>query len=363
MPIYCRYLLQNYLKVLFLAIFSFIAILLVSRLKEIAQFATLGTPIGKLSLFILYQIPYVLPIAIPVSCLLSAMLLFQKLSQTHELVALRSGGFSLFKVATPLLGASLFLALSTFYLTSEVATTSHLKTRKMVYSLTSVNPLLLLQNAKIAKLKGAYVQMNPIQHGQSVEDLLIAMPGKQMTLFIAKKIEMQEDSLLGSAVSLISTTSGDSFDHLVIENLEKTRSAAVELASFLRTKGWKISHDHLNWRLLQARGRYLKRVEGAKAKKSLLKIKSEIARRFSFALAPFTFTLLGIAFGIEVSRSKSKRGLFIVLLLTSLSLISFFMGKEFDHLTLVSYTFFFLPHLLILFSSLFTLNQIRRGAT
>lgn len=92
MPVFWWYLLKNYLKVQILSVFSFIAILLVSRLEEIAQFAALGAKLSYLALFILYQIPYVLPIAIPISCLISAMLLFQRLSHTHELTALRAGG-------------------------------------------------------------------------------------------------------------------------------------------------------------------------------------------------------------------------------------------------------------------------------
>ncbi len=350
MLIYCRYLLQNYFKVFFLAIFSFIAILLVSRLREIAEFATFGTPIGKLILFMLYQILYVLPIAIPISCLLSTLLLVQRLSQSYELTALRAGGFSLFKVASPILYVSLFMAVGTFYLISEIATSCHLKTRKMVYELTSINPLLLLQNAKIAKLKSAYVQMNPIHQGQQVRDLIIAIPGKSMILCLAKQLEIHEDALLGSNVSLITTSS----DHLVIENLQTTRSAATQLAQLIQTKGWKISHDHLNWNLLKARKRSLFAQESHKAHRSLLKIKSEIVRRISFSLATVTFSLMGIAFGIQ-------RKILTVIILTSIALISFFIAKELDHLFFFSLALYLAPHLLITSYSLSTLSQIRRG--
>lgn len=350
MRIYCRYLLENYFKVFFLAIFSFIAILLVSRLKEIAEFATFGTPIGKLALFVLYQIPYILPIAIPISCLLSTLVLIQRLSQSYELTALRAAGFSLFKIASPLLMTSLFLSVGTFYLTSEVATSCHLKTRKMVYDLTSINPLLMLQNARIAQLKGAYVQMNPIHQGHRVSDLIVAIPGRSLILCLAKELEIKEDALLGSDVSVIASHE----DHLAIENLHATRSPAVELAELIRTKGWKISHDHLDWRLLQARKRALLQQDSYKAHKSLIKIKSEIARRFSFALAPLTFTLMGIAFGIQ-------RRVLTVLALTSTALIAFFIGKELDHLFSISFMLYMMPHLLITCYSLWTLQNISRG--
>lgn len=337
MQIYCRYLLQNFFKVFILAITSFIAILLVSRLTDISEFSTLGTPLPKLLLFALYQIPYVLPIAIPIAALLSAFLFFQRLARDSELIALSAGGFSIYKVCAPLIITSLFLALVTFYITSEVATTAHLKTRKMVYDLTSINPLLLLQNAKIAKLKGAYTQMDPIAYGHKVQNLLVALPGQSMILCVAKTVEMHEGALLGSDVSVLTSSEGN----LAIENLEKNRSAAPQLAKLIRTKGWKISHDHLNWRLLQARKRHLLGNKSYKAHKSLLKIKTEIMRRYALAFTTVSFTLMGIAFGI-------RKKVLIVAALASTTLICFFIGKELDHLFWISLLCYALPHLIII---------------
>ncbi len=363
MSIYCRYLLGHYFKVFGLAIFSFIAILLVSRLQEIAEFATLGTPWRTLIFFTFYQIPYILPIAIPISCLLSSLLLFQRLSQTHELTALRACGFSLSQVLTPLLTAAFFLSLLTFYITSEVATSCHLQTRKMVYDLTSVNPLLLLQNAKVAQLKGAYVQMSPVAQGEEANHLVVALPGKQMTVCMAKEISVREGALKGSQISLISTLASESetFDHLFIENQHYASSPAPELASLMRTRGWKIAHDHLSWRLLKARKQVLRKQEDFKSRRSLIKADVEIVRRLSLTLATFTFTLMGIAFGMEISRNRTKRGVLFVLLLTATALIAFFLGHELDHLFWPALGLFIGPHLIITATSLWTLNRVKRG--
>src|SRR5262249_35116763 len=103
MPILWRYLLGHYLKVLVLCVLAFVAILLATRLDEIAHFATLG-PEGMVILsFPLHQIPYILPIAIPISCLISAMLLIQRLSHTHEMTAIRASGLSLRMILCPIL--------------------------------------------------------------------------------------------------------------------------------------------------------------------------------------------------------------------------------------------------------------------
>lgn len=382
MPIFWRYLIGHYLKVLFLVVLSFIAILLVSRLEEISQFAALGASLHYLSLFIFYQIPYILPIALPISCAISSMILFQRLSQSHELTAFRACGFSLKTILTPLLLTSGFLSLGNFYITSELSTSSHLATRKMAYEISSVNPIILLQNAKIAQLNGAYVQMDPLRNGEAAENLLIALqnkPNERLNLILAKKIEMKEKSLCGSQVSLISSMpSGEAndFDHLMIENQETSSSSAPQFASLLHKQGWKIANDHLKFSLLLVRIHafkekiaLFKKAENIQkasnaikdVQRVLQKCYSEMIRRFSFALAPFTFTLMGIAFGMEISRNQSRRGVLIVVFLSALSLISFFVAKELDMFFFIAATLFLLPHALILGVSFFTLNRINRG--
>lgn len=361
MPIFASYLLKNYLKVLLLAVISFIAILLVSRLQEIAQFASIGAPYSYLALFTLYQIPYILPIAIPISCLISSMILFQRLSHTRELTALRAGGFSLSQILAPILLAGAFLSLGTFYISSELATSSHLATRRMVYELTSVNPLILLQSAKIAKLKGSYFQMDPIQNGKSAKNLLIAVKNRsnnRLNLCLAKKIKMKEGELQGEQVSLISTLPGE---HLIIENQSSLNSSAPEFAHLLRKKGWKIANDHLTFRLLKIREKMLREESGNKARYNISKCHSEIIRRFSLGIASFTFTLMGVSFGMEISRQHTKRSLFIVLFLTALTLTTFFIGKELDHLVWAAASLFLFPHLLISVASLWTISRVNRG--
>ncbi len=362
MPIFARYLLSNYLKVLLLAVISFIAILLVSRLEEIAHFATIGAPVSYLALFILYQIPYILPIAIPISCLISAMILYQRLSQTHELTALRAGGFSLKQIIAPVLIAGALLSVVSFYITSELATSSHLATRKMVYDLTSENPLILLQSAKIAKLKGSYVQMDPVHNGRSAKDLLIALNNKgRINLCLAKKVKMEDGDLKGEQVSLLSSIPAAAADHLIIENQERLTAPAPEFARLLRKQGWKIANDHLKFSLLRVREKMLKEEGVGKAKQNLAKCHSEIVRRFSLGIAAFTFTLMGVSFGMEISRNRTKKGILLVLFLTALTLITFFVGKEFDHLVWVASAFFLLPHTLIALLSLWSLSRVSRG--
>lgn len=366
-PIFWLYLLKNYLKVLFLSVFSFIAILLVSRLEEIARFASLGAKPAYLAFFTLYQIPYILPIAIPISCLISAMILFQRLSHTHELTALRSCGISLRQIITPILLAGATLAIFTFYTASELATTSHLATRKMIYDLSSVNPILLLQSAKIAKLQDAYVQMDPLKNGESAQNLVIAVKtkgAKRLNLCLVKEVEMEESRLVAKGVSLISSSEAENtFDHLIIENQKKMSVSAPEFAQLLRKSGWKMACDHLTLSLLRLRTQILKQQadEGVDVTRLLKKCYTEVIRRISVGLAAFSFTLLGTAFGIEISRNRKKRHTVMVLALSSLSLIAFCLGKALGHLVVISSFFFLFPHVFIIFVSIKMLGRVNQG--
>src|SRR5690606_38884406 len=121
MPILWRYALHSYLKVFLLSISTFIAVLLIARFKEIARFTAVTGDFSKTGLFILYQIPSILPIAIPISALITSLSLFQRLSRTHELTALRASGLSLFSLITPLLLCSSLLSILNFSICAEIS--------------------------------------------------------------------------------------------------------------------------------------------------------------------------------------------------------------------------------------------------
>src|SRR5579872_4338640 len=114
MPILWRYALQSYLRVFSLSISTFIAVLIVARFKEIARFTALSGDWLKTGLYIVYQIPAILPIAIPISALIASLLLFQRLSRTFELTALRASGLSFRSILSPILFCSLLLTFFNF---------------------------------------------------------------------------------------------------------------------------------------------------------------------------------------------------------------------------------------------------------
>lgn len=380
MPILWRYLIVHFLKITAVCALAFMAILLAMRLEEIARFISLGAPWSYFFIFILHQIPYILPIAIPLSCLIAAFLLTQRLSHTYELTALRASGFSISDIAAPVLAAAAFLSIANFWLVSELATRSHLQTSLLKNELRSLNPLLLLQNKHFMRLKGFYfAALGPSQAGESMCDVVWAIPNKQqrrLNLMVAQQVKMAHLVLTGWQVALISGAASaeeENFDHVLIENIGQSVTDVKDFSHLLQEKAKTIHHDYLSLALLMARiqegkQRLEQALKGAgnAAQVKQLKIEqqrafSEITRRFSVAAAVFSFTLMGIAFGINISRQRHYQALYAVIALAALYLIAFFAAKSVDRRWLLAASLYLWPHILIVAASLFVLRRAAQG--
>lgn len=364
-PIIWRYLLRSYFQVLLLCVSAFICVLIVLRFQEIARFATSGAPKLKVLLFASLQVPYILPIAIPVSCLIAAMLLFQRLSRTHELTALRTCGFGLKAIATPLFFAAFFLTLLNFTITSEVSSRCRSMTKQLLFEMATVNPLFLLQKDSPVKFKSAYCDIGVLKANKYAEDVLFVVKNsssERMTVMSAKELALKGDMLQGHKVALISSVdpkNANGYDHLVIENQAEMNTKAAHMSQFLQTVDWETSNEYLPLRKLFA---YDLTHQKGKGRYFLSKgAQMEISRRISIALAAFTFTMIGLAFGMQISRKERKKGIVWAIALAAFFLICFITAKSFRHTPMLSTAVYLLPHPLILLLSLRCFKQIRRG--
>lgn len=363
MPILWRYLLKNYLQVFVLCVGSFIAVLLVTRFQEIARFAISGAGTLPVLLFGLYQIPYVLPIAIPISCLIASMLLYQRLSHTHELTALRSAGFSLYSLIFPVLLVSALLSIVNFSIASEITPLCRTLSRELIYQVTAKNPLFLLQKETLVRLKNTYIDMKALKSGKKAEDVIFVVnnaSSKRLGLMVAQELFLDGDMLTGKNVALISCVDSKNpalFDHLIIENQKAMRTKASNLAQFVQNYEWYSNLDYYPLRMIRAK----ESVERGELFFPSPRALMEISRRASLGLAAFTFTLIGLAFGMEVGRYRTKKGILWAIGLASAFMICFVAAKSFRDSPLLASTIYLLPHLLITLCSLRSLRSVTRG--
>lgn len=363
MPILWRYLLRSYFQVFVLSVSGFIGILLVTRFQDIARFAATGAPKGYLLLFILYQIPFILPLAIPISCLIAALLLFQNLSRSHELTAMRAAGLGLMPLALPILLSAILLSFANFMMTSEIGPKSRARSKSLVFEMTIANPLCVLSKDSLIKLKDTYVDLHSLKSGRSAKDVLLVqrnLSHERLGIVLAKELSFEGDELVGKEVTLISSitpklpeTTQESFDHLVIENQSLMRTKASEMLQYLRSSDWNFGEDYLPLRLLRAKEKFEPQNSG--------KAKQEIARRLSLGLAPITFTLIGLGFGMEIGRTRRLRPILWAIALASLYMIFFMAARSMKHSPLQSAFVYLLPHPVIFLLCLGAFRKIARG--
>lgn len=365
-PYFWRYLVTSYLKVCFLSIIAFIAILLTSRLEEIARFASFGASFKLIAFFALYQIPYILPIAIPVGCLISSILLMKKLSSQNELTALRSAGFSISEIISPLLLTSFLLAAVNFYSVSELSTTSHLKANLLKNKLFSINPLLLLNNKHLMRMKGFYYDsLGSSKMGQSANEAIIVVPNQgknSLNLILARELQANTRDFNSQKLSMVSPLGS----HLMLETLKNSSFSIKDFSELIQKKVYQASLDSLNMGLLLLRLNDLKNqmkvIENPLSlNKSVHQLYSELARRLSAGLAPITFTLLGLSFGMSITRLKNSLQLVFPISLAALYLICFFAAKAYDTKILLSSSLYLLPQAFIIVMSFYKISQINRG--
>ena len=358
-PIIWRYLLQSYLKVFLLSVCTFVSVLIVSRFKEIARFAALCGDWPKTGLFMLYQIPFILPLAIPVSVFVSAFLLFQRLSRSYELVALRASGLSFRSLIGPILITAFFLGCFNFSCCADIFPYCSRESKALLYRETSANPLLLMQRQNLVKIKHAYLNMNVLRDGKEAGDFTLIAHNKsnqRLNLISARRLEISKAKLLGYDFSILShlfSQNENAFDPLVIENEKEMSTAAPVLSAALKKNRPRLEANVLSLRMLRLRAQ-----ESGKHAFGAL---SEIIRRCSLALAVFTFTLLGCASGMQTSRTPSKKWLLIALLLTIPFLMSYLGLKAIKAQPAFMLFCALCPHVLIVAFSTYRILSISRG--
>ncbi len=83
-----------------------------------------GVPLGIVVRLFLYYLPKMAATAIPMSCLLAALLGFNKLSANSELVALKSSGISFTRIIKPVIIMAFFVSMGAFFINETLVPVS-----------------------------------------------------------------------------------------------------------------------------------------------------------------------------------------------------------------------------------------------
>lgn len=227
-------------------------------------------------------------------------------------------------------------------------------------------------------MRDFYVDMLIEERGKSAHHLFFIAPDKSdqhLNLISIKKLEVKDDELFAPSVNIISqikNKEGDEKGHLIIENEKNIHTSATDLAKLIKNSHFHLYPHHCSMPFLLISIRNLKEQlvlaklkgdskEVKKLKHAQSKNYCEISKRISIGISAFTFTLLGISFAIEIGRNRKRKNFFIMVSLTIFSLVCLFTGKIFDRHFILATAIYFVPHFIILFTSLWGLSRVARG--
>lgn len=360
MPVFWRYFLKSYIKTFLLSLIVFVCALLIMRLQEIARFASLSLQGKEVFLFILYQIPYILPFSLCISTLLASLLCMQGFSESHELTAFRCSGISLSELLFPIGLFSLFLCLLNFLVVSEIAPSCKRSSSKLLYQTATSNPLLLFRKAKFLKIKDSYVLIDMKENDSCAENLVFAFrsPSSQkLNLILAKSLYVENGSLFGKNLTLFSPLEKkEGFDDLLVENEGAMHIDSADFSSLLQKETPALRYEELSIKNL-----LLKKSSESHLRKSSKEAHFELSKRLFFTLSPFTFTLLGLVFGLQVGRRAKRPAAFFASCLIILLFLCYFLAKALHSHVYLSLFFFTFPHPFIFLLCLRRVKLLNQG--
>ncbi len=318
MKILERYVLTTYLTSFALAWTVLSFVLSISILVKVTNLVADGAPIGIIGQYILSGIPEIICYTIPLALLVSALLVFGRLSADSEISAMRACGVNFLTVMRwPLLIGGLFTVLC-IWLNNEVAPLGHQVRRDLGARSSVVIGLELLE-------PGLFISDVPKMHlyfeskeGQWLYDVLIIDNRKPD---VPRQIR--------AAKALVSTDGSDVIVEMYqarIDPVQDDQPGAAMASKFthvmkdlLKTKKYRKKIVDYTFAELKTELAAANSNRDNLPRKEMRQLKSqlrfELNHRLVLAAASFCFVLIGVPLGIRSHRKETTIGMAISLVI------------------------------------------------
>jgi len=128
-----RYIVREMLGPLFFGIAAFTSLFVSGDLLSLANTVVeLGAPIEPALRVFLLKLPQIIVWTLPMSVLLATLLALSRLSANSEIVAMRAGGTSFFRIATPILVISLIVSIISFVVNETIVPETNAESRRIL---------------------------------------------------------------------------------------------------------------------------------------------------------------------------------------------------------------------------------------
>ncbi|MCE9609724.1 MAG: LptF/LptG family permease [Chthoniobacter sp.] len=276
-------------------------------------------PMDQIFALLAYILPFSLTFTIPWGFLTAVLLVFGKMSAENELIALRATGVSIPRVTLPVLVLAVLSVGACLWINVDIAPHAHAQMKEALYTMATSNPMAIFGNDKVIELfpgRKIYVERS---EGAKLFNLIV--------------YEMDDDYLPVRVIMAGRGTIGTDHDKKQLllqlfdaryeqrdkdepENLMKIRPLTahewpvqISLEELSEKKHKGISSmsagellERINMEEQNARMSDKDRREAVSA------ARTEMSRRYAYALASFAFALIGVPLAITAHRKETSVG-------------------------------------------------------
>ena len=322
-----RYVFRSFLSSFVLAFLVLSFVLTIGLLIQIVGFIMDGVPMSLVGEFCAVSLPETLQWSMPLALLVSAILVFSRMSADSEISAMRACGINIVSVMKYPVLFGLACTLLGFWVNNEVVPRGH-EVRRTLKSRVSVKTgISLLEPGRMIDDFPNLKLYFGSKEGNWLYDLVVidySDPRIDRMLTAEKALVTQKGADIELELYRMTVNPMDA-DHLTMVRANRcvyTLKDAIKNTKYTRkTKDFRFSElcDNIRWR-----GDYIRKLEkkgASEATKAELKFARrersddlvELNKRFVFAMASICFVLIGIPLGIRSQRKESSIGMAISL--------------------------------------------------
>jgi lipopolysaccharide export system permease protein len=326
--------------------------------------------LGRILHMVLLLVPFVLMFSIPWGVLIGVLLVFGRISQDRELLALNSCGVGLATAIAPAIVMAVGASVLLLYINTTLSPAARFAFKQIVADTLQKDPTVLFIAGKtIDKFPGYRIYVGE-KKGNDLKDIhlwtidadgnpirsLRADAGRlwvdweRQRLVMELKHSRQEERRGGESADTARVVPGIQAEYLPLE---------ISLEALFQRVPKKPTPGNMTIGQL---GRYLLRHAGELDSTAIVSILMEAHKRVALAFAPLTFTLVGIPLAIQTRRRESSVGVALSLGIVLCYFFIMILAEALKRNTMMHPDMLvWLPNVLFQGLGLFLIARVNRG--
>jgi lipopolysaccharide export system permease protein len=285
-------------------------------------------PLDTILTFIAYILPFSFTYTIPWGFLTATLLVFGRMSAENELVALRSSGMSILRIAAPLFALSIVACGICLWINLDVAPRAQEKMRRALFEMATSNPLSMFGSDQVIDEFPGHKIYVERKEGTELFNLTMYQLNEDdepLRVVVAKRGSVTTDLENQQVLLRLFDARYEQRDELNPNRIDEVKGGiSMEEGTLPISLTALYEKNRKRSGVSQMTIDQLIHSEDAADK---AEARVELSKRFSFSLASFAFALIGVPLAITAHRRETSIG-FLFSLVIALVYFSFIIFAE-----------------------------------